>query len=38
MCSYINKMLLTATMAVYKLEVTHSTLNIIMVKNYWSGY
>ena len=29
MCSYVNKMVLAATMAEYKLEFTHSVLNII---------
>ena len=30
-CLYVNKMVLTATMAVDKLEVSHRTLNIFMV-------
>ena len=30
-CLYVNKMVLTATMAEYKLEVAHSAPNIIMV-------
>ena len=31
MYSYVNKMVLTATIADYKLEVAHSALNTIMV-------
>ena len=31
MCLYVNKMVLTGTMAEYKLEVTHSAPNKIMV-------
>ena len=31
MCSYVNKMVLTATIAEYKLKVVNSALNIIMV-------
>ena len=30
-CLYINKMVSTATMAEYKLQVAHSALNTIMV-------
>ena len=32
MCSYVNKIMLTAILAEYKLEVAHSTLNVITVK------
>ena len=31
MCSYVKKMVLTATMAEYKLTVTHGAINIVTV-------